>query len=94
MMAMAALDVARSDLGFRVPEDVSIVGFDDIQMACWPKYDLTTVQQPVDRMVDATIEAAAPARSSNPDGERVLRFMAPTLAVRSSAGSPIVEHLR
>ena len=55
-MAMAALDVARTDLGLRVPEDVSIVGFDDNELASWPKYDLTTVQQPVDRMVDATIE--------------------------------------
>ena len=50
MMAMAAIDVARIDLGLRVPEDVSIIGFDDNESASWPKEDhSTTVQQPVDQ---------------------------------------------
>ena len=84
MMAMAALDVARSDFGIRVPDELSVVGFDDIQMACWPKYDLTTVRQPVERMVDATIELLLSA-IDNPDGERILRMIPPTLAVRTSA---------
>ena len=84
LMAMAALDVVRTDLGLRVPEDVSIVGFDDISMASWPKYDLTTIQQPVDRMVDATIEVLLDA-IHQPQPERLVRFMAPSLVVRSSA---------
>ena len=84
LMAMAALDVARTDLGLRVPEDVSIVGFDDNELASWPKYDLTTVQQPVDRMVDATIEVLLQA-IQQPQTEHVVRFMAPSLVVRSSA---------
>jgi DNA-binding LacI/PurR family transcriptional regulator len=67
-----------------VPEDVSIVGFDDNELASWPKYDLTTVQQPVDRMVDATIEVLLDA-IHQPQTERVVRFMAPSLVVRSSA---------
>jgi DNA-binding LacI/PurR family transcriptional regulator len=84
LMAMAALDVARCELGLRVPEDLSIIGFDDILQAGWPKYDLTTVRQPVERMVDATIELLLSA-IENPDGERILRMIPPTLAVRSSA---------
>ena len=84
LMAMAAVDLARCELGIRVPEDLSIVGFDDIQQASWPKYDLTTVRQPVERMVDATIELLLSA-IENPDGERILRMIPPTLAVRTSA---------
>ena len=53
-MAIAALETLRSDLGLRVPEDVSVVGFDNVPQATWPSFDLTTVQQDVDRMVDAT----------------------------------------
>lgn len=83
MMAMAALDVARVDFSIRVPEELSVVGFDDIQMASWPKYDLTTVRQPVERMVDATIDLLLSA-IENPDGERILRMIPPTLALRTS----------
>ncbi|NWG75962.1 MAG: LacI family DNA-binding transcriptional regulator [Rubrivivax sp.] len=87
LMAMAALDVARCELGLRVPEELSVVGFDDIQQASWPKYDLTTVRQPVERMVEATIELLLNA-IENPDGERILRMIPPTLAVRGSARRP------
>lgn len=87
MMAMAALDVARCELNLRVPDDIAIVGFDDIQQASWPKYDLTTVRQPVERMVDATVELLLSAIEA-PDGERVLRMIPPTLVVRSSTRRP------
>lgn len=84
LMAMAALDAVRWHAGLRVPEDVSVVGFDDIAPAAWPKYDLTTIHQPVDRMVDAAIDVLLQA-IHQPQPERVVRFMAPTLTVRSSA---------
>ncbi|GIT91946.1 LacI family transcriptional regulator [Jannaschia pagri] len=54
-MALAVMDVLRHDLGVSVPGDVSIVGYDDIAMAAWPSYDLTTVRQPARRMIAATV---------------------------------------
>ena len=56
-MAMTVMDVLRFELGLRVPEDVSVVGYDDVPAAGAPTYDLTTVRQPVRRMVDATVTA-------------------------------------
>ena len=53
-MAIAALEALRTDLGLQVPQDVSVVGFDNVPQAAWPSFDLTTVQQDVDRMVEAT----------------------------------------
>ncbi len=55
-MAIAVMDVLRHELDLRVPEDVSVVGFDDVPQAAWESYRLTTVVQEVDPMVDATVE--------------------------------------
>jgi DNA-binding LacI/PurR family transcriptional regulator len=55
-MALAVMDTLRGPMGLGVPRDVSVVGYDDVPMAAWESYDLTTVRQPVNRMVDATVE--------------------------------------
>lgn len=54
-MAFAVLETLKCDIGVNVPEEVSVVGFDDVEMAAWKMYDLTTLRQPVNRMVKATI---------------------------------------
>lgn len=54
IIALGARDAAR-EAALRVPDDLAIVGFDDIPMAGWLPYDLTTIRQPVDRMIAATL---------------------------------------
>lgn len=56
ILAIGGMEAFRHEFGLRVPEDVAIVGFDDIPMASWPSYQLTTVQQPIARMVEATVQ--------------------------------------
>ena len=55
-MAFAVLDYLRFDLGLSVPGDISVIGYDDVPLAAWPAYSLTTIRQPVHRMVAATVE--------------------------------------
>ena len=54
-MAFAVMDTLRFELGLRVPEDVSVVGFDNVLQADWASYRLTTVEQPVAPMIEATV---------------------------------------
>lgn len=54
-MAFAVMDTLRFELGLRIPEDVSVAGYDNVPQASWESYDLTTVEQAVDPMVDATV---------------------------------------
>jgi DNA-binding LacI/PurR family transcriptional regulator len=84
IMALGALDAARSACGRRVPEDVSVIGFDDIPVAGWPAYNLTTIRQPVNRMITATLDLLK-ERLDNPQAEPVLKLLPGVLVARGSA---------
>ncbi|HEO63644.1 MAG TPA: LacI family transcriptional regulator [Candidatus Omnitrophica bacterium] len=55
VMAMEAIDVIRSK-GLRVPEDISVVGFDDNPLAAYSFIPLTTVWQPIAEMGRQAVE--------------------------------------
>lgn len=50
VMAIGCIDEAREAFGLKVPDDISIVGFDGVGPARYAAYDVTTVRQPVQRM--------------------------------------------
>lgn len=56
IMALGALDGLRHELNIRIPEEVAVVGFDDIPMARWASFNLTTVRQRINLMIDQTLE--------------------------------------
>jgi DNA-binding LacI/PurR family transcriptional regulator len=85
-----AIDLIRAllDAGRRVPEDVSVAGFDDIPLASYVTPPLTTVRQPFDavateglRLLVHTIE--------KPDAEAPPAILPPVeLIVRASTAPP------
>ena len=83
-MALGLMNAARETLGLRVPEDVAIIGFDDIAMAKWPCFRLSTVRNPVDATVDEILSLlesrfADPARrgKDDPDCTGICRTLHP-----------------
>jgi len=86
MMAIGAVRAA-AELGLSVPQDVSIVGFDDIQLASHLNPPLTTLRQ--DKLgLGATAGEALIARIAG-DGDRPpLRILPVELIVRSSTARP------
>ncbi len=69
----------------RVPEDVAVVGFDDIRLATWYKPLLTTIRQPVYEMgqyvIKLLIEHITGERSSPYE-----KIFVPELMIRQSSG--------
>ena len=55
VMAIGCIDAARQECNLAVPEALSVVGFDGVGPARYAAYNLTTVQQPVERMTQATV---------------------------------------
>lgn len=53
--AIGALD-ALKELNISVPDETIVIGFDDIKMSSWPSYQLSTWAQPIEDMVDRTID--------------------------------------
>jgi DNA-binding LacI/PurR family transcriptional regulator len=85
-MAFGVMDALRFEAGLRIPEDVSVVGYDDVPIASWPAYDLTTIQQPLDAMVAATVSALM-AQIEGEQNPHKVRLQGP-LVVRGSARRP------
>ncbi len=81
MMAAGAMDVLRAR-GIRVPEDVSVVGFDDLPMVRYLYAPLTTVRQPVLEMGRAAADLALAALRG--EEVEVSRGFEPELVVRHS----------
>jgi len=86
-MAIAAMDVIRFELGLRIPEDVAVVSYDDVPQAAWPSYALTTIRQPTDAMVAATVDALTARIEDGDPAPRRVALRGP-LVIRRSAPAP------
>lgn len=64
-MALAVMDMLRGELGLRVPQDISVIGFDNVPQSGWLAYGLTTIAQDAQAMVDETVEVLLQAIESD-----------------------------
>jgi len=85
IVALGALDALRHALGMKVPNDISVIGFDDIAAASWPAYDLTTIRQPLERMIDVLVSAILRGDAADSDKKPGLVAIPGELVARSSA---------
>lgn len=83
LMALGAIRAA-SRSGMRVPDDVSVVGFDDSLFMAFTNPPLTTLRQPVGTMSQAVVDLLLPALDGKPQTTE-LQF-GPELIVRGSTG--------
>jgi DNA-binding LacI/PurR family transcriptional regulator len=91
-MAFSAIDVLRDEFNLRIPEDVSLVGYDDVPEAGWGGYKLTTVKQHGDDMIAETVRILVEQIETG----KVVKYNAVlpgSLVVRASARLPYPETL-
>lgn len=86
-MAFAVMDVLRGELNLHIPNDVSVVGYDDVPPASWAAYDLSTVRQRADVMVKETVTLMIEKIRNPASAPRHIKIDSP-LIVRSSAKIP------
>ena len=85
VVAFGALDALRGELGLRVPQDIAVVGFDDVPMAGYGAYALTTIRQRRGHMVERAVDVLASLMEGW--GEHVNERI-PGLLVRRSTTRP------
>ena len=84
--AIGAIRALR-EAGLRVPQDVSVVGFDDVQSAAFQNPALTTVRQPLHSMGMLAAETLIQQIASSATQDAVRQVMVdPELIVRESTG--------
>ena len=83
VQSIGALEAARAE-GIRVPEDIAIVSFDDIELASHAQ--LTTMRQPMYTMGTMALERLM-KRMKAPDAKPELTTFMPELIIRESCGA-------
>jgi DNA-binding LacI/PurR family transcriptional regulator len=86
MMAIGALHAA-THLGVRVPEQLSIVGFDGIDATKWTDPELTTVEQPIAQIADTAVQTLL-TLIEQPERPLPNSYYRPVLRVRGSTSAP------
>lgn len=85
LQALGVLEAARVH-GLRVPDDLSVVGYDDVAVAPWASPALTTVHQPLRQMAEAATQLLLSIRAGRPVATRM--ELSTSLVVRKSTAPP------
>lgn len=86
-LALGVLDGLRHDHGVAIPEDIQVIGYDDIPQAAWKAYDLTTLAQSRKVLCEATLELLM-QRLENPDLPQQVRVCDIELVQRGTTLGP------
>jgi len=89
-IALGVLSAAEAH-GIRVPDDLSIVGFDDIRFAQYVRPRLTTIRSPVDRLAQTGVELLF-ERLADPAAPARTQVLPVELVIRESAAAPAMAH--
>lgn len=82
-VALGLLDALRNKHDVRIPEELSLIGYDDIPQASWAFANLTTIKQSVDEFAKVTVELLN-ERIRNPEAKPKNEIIDVTLVRRGT----------
>ena len=82
VLSIGALSAAQT-VGLRVPDDLGLIGLNDMEMAGWPNINLTTISQPFEAMIAASVDMIL-ARLADPARAPETRLLACRLIERGT----------
>lgn len=74
VLSIGALSAIETE-GLSVPDDIGIIGLNDMEMARWESINLTTIRQPIKQIIDSSIELVV-AALQDPDRHPEARLFA------------------
>jgi LacI family transcriptional regulator len=89
-MALEAITVAM-EKGLRIPEDISILGFDDNPASIYGPVALSTIKQPLFQMAEESVKLLNAIVAGKKEAP-VHKVLAPELIVRDSCTAPAINH--
>lgn len=81
-LALGLIDGCRQQLGIDVPRELKVIGCDNVPMAAWPGYQLTTVEQPVSKISLEAIQLLETMWSEEAEPLPVNVRVSPELVIR------------
>lgn len=84
VIAIGAINAATAH-GVRIPEDVSLIGFDNIPMAAWPVFQLTTIGHDLNKMAAAAAKLLVDRLRGDDESPSRRIVLEPHLIERSTA---------
>ncbi|MCK0149809.1 LacI family DNA-binding transcriptional regulator [Marivita sp. S6314] len=82
VLSIGALSAIK-DSGLSVPDDIGIIGLNDMEMARWQNIDLTTIHQPIQQIVQSSIESMV-TLLDDPDRQPESRIFACSVVERGT----------
>ena len=86
VLSIGAMSAIQSR-GLKIPEDIGILGLNDMEIAGWDIINLTTIQQPIKDIVNSTIELIV-AVMENPSSKPESRLFPCEIVERGTLRSP------
>jgi DNA-binding LacI/PurR family transcriptional regulator len=87
VMALGFLDAARNEFKRRVPDDLQVVGYDNVEMAGWSSHSLSTVAQNMPSVIEQTVDTVKALTEGTT--ERVARVIPTRFIARSTTRPPL-----